>query len=105
MSLFTRLYQPQSRRMLSSISSFSALSVLRPQTNVLLNGSSLKTMPFTPFGFGFIGQRRWKSRGNTYQPSTLKRKRTFGFLARVKSKQGSKILKRRKLKGRWFLSH
>ena len=24
-------------------------------------------------------QRRFKSRGNTYQPSTLKRKRTFGF--------------------------
>ncbi|XKU26839.1 hypothetical protein FQB29_003951 [Saccharomyces cerevisiae] len=105
MSLLARLCQPQSRRMFSSISSFSALSVLRPQTGMLLNSSPLKTPSFTPLGFGLIGQRRWKSRGNTYQPSTLKRKRTFGFLARAKSKQGSKILKRRKLKGRWFLSH
>ncbi|EJT41445.1 YDR115W-like protein [Saccharomyces kudriavzevii IFO 1802] len=91
--------------MLSSISSFSALSVLRPQSSMLLNSPPMKTMSLTALGFGFIGQRRWKSRGNTYQPSTLKRKRTFGFLARAKSKQGSKILKRRKLKGRWFLSH
>lgn len=52
-----------------------------------------------------IGQRRWKSRGNTYQPSTLKRKRRVGFLARARSKQGSKILQRRKQKGRWFLTH
>ncbi|CAI4037996.1 hypothetical protein SMKI_04G3340 [Saccharomyces mikatae IFO 1815] len=105
MTLFARLYQLQSRRMISSISSFSALTVLRPQTSMIMNSSPLKTMSLTTFGFGFIDQRRWKSRGNTYQPSTLKRKRTFGFLARAKSKQGSKILKRRKLKGRWFLSH
>lgn len=50
-------------------------------------------------------QRRFKSRGNTYQPSTLKRKRTFGFLARLRSKNGRKILARRKEKGRWYLTH
>ncbi|CCK71737.1 mitochondrial 54S ribosomal protein bL34m KNAG_0H03220 [Huiozyma naganishii CBS 8797] len=49
--------------------------------------------------------RRWKSRGNTYQPSTLKRKRKFGFLARVRASFRSKVLKRRKEKGRWYLSH
>jgi large subunit ribosomal protein L34 len=54
--------------------------------------------------FGFV-QRRFKSRGNSYQPSTLKRKRTFGFLARLRSKNGRKILSRRKAKGRWYLSH
>ncbi|KAL3240014.1 mitochondrial 54S ribosomal protein bL34m RNJ42_05057 [Nakaseomyces bracarensis] len=50
-------------------------------------------------------QRRWKSRGNTYQPSTLKRKRKFGFLARMMSKRTAKIIKRRKEKGRWYLTH
>lgn len=59
---------------------------------------------------GIIGpntalQRRWKSRGNTYQPSTLKRKRKFGFIARMKDKFKSKMIKDRKDKGRWYLSH
>ncbi|MCH0628807.1 50S ribosomal protein L34 [Kocuria palustris] len=48
---------------------------------------------------------RFKLRGNTYQPSTLKRKRTFGFLARLRDRNGRKILARRRAKGRWYLSH
>ncbi|KAL6451125.1 hypothetical protein SBY92_002462 [Candida maltosa Xu316] len=50
-------------------------------------------------------QQRFKSRGNTYQPSTLKRKRKYGFLSRIRSAAGRKILERRKAKGRWYLSH
>ena len=36
----------------------------------------------------------------TYQPSLLKKKRKHGFLARLKDKDGRKILSRRRLKGR-----
>ncbi|MCP8716356.1 MAG: 50S ribosomal protein L34 [Asgard group archaeon] len=50
-------------------------------------------------------QQRFKSRGNTYQPSTRKRKRKFGFLARLRTVGGRKVIERRKAKGRWYLSH
>lgn len=90
------------------------LSVLRSMNgntvnNVEINSISLisdKSQTNSAFQlmFGFV-QRRFKSRGNSYQPSTLKRKRTFGFLARLRSKNGRKILSRRKAKGRWYLSH
>ncbi|KAI8894559.1 ribosomal protein L34 [Globomyces pollinis-pini] len=43
--------------------------------------------------------------GREYQPNTLKRKRSYGFLARLKSYNGRRILKRRMLKGRKFLTH
>lgn len=51
------------------------------------------------------GQRRWKSRGNTFQPNTYKRKRRIGFLARMRTPQGRKIVARRKAKGRWYLTY
>ncbi|KAF6227234.1 hypothetical protein HO133_008676 [Letharia lupina] len=42
---------------------------------------------------------------DTYNPSHRVRKRRAGFLARLKTRKGRMVLKRRQLKGRCTLSH
>ncbi|KNE71387.1 ribosomal protein L34 [Allomyces macrogynus ATCC 38327] len=60
-------------------------------------------MAYGPFT-GVLGARGVKF-GTEYQPSIIRRKRKWGFLARANSKAGRKILHRRMLKGRKYLSH
>ncbi|RLV90839.1 54S ribosomal protein L34 mitochondrial [Spathaspora sp. JA1] len=101
-------------------------SILKQTTRGLLSGSRVAAIQSQPISSGLSSsilstttplfqsplqsvmgliQRRFKSRGNTYQPSTLRRKRKFGFLARLRDKDGKKVLTRRRTKGRWFLTH
>ncbi|KAJ3353346.1 39S ribosomal protein L34, mitochondrial [Allomyces javanicus] len=58
----------------------------------------------SPAFTGVLGARGVKF-GTEYQPSIIRRKRKWGFLARTNSKAGRKILHRRMLKGRKYLSH
>lgn len=108
--LSKHLFHFSARRTFTTFSSFSPLRSLNSQAlvnhnNPLLSQSQSQQPSSIMNILLGLTQRRWKSRGNTYQPSTLKRKRRVGFLARAKNKQASKILKSRKEKGRWYLTH
>ncbi|KAI9204633.1 ribosomal protein L34-domain-containing protein [Polychytrium aggregatum] len=60
---------------------------------------------FAPVASPLTLQTRSITYGNTFQPSTLKKKRRYGFLKRLRTYGGRMILKRRMVKGRWKLTH
>ncbi|CAN6596912.1 large ribosomal subunit protein bL34m [Trichomonascus vanleenenianus] len=92
---------PSTVRSFSLLSGRSALSALRAGPTAAPSFNSI-TNSLTPFT---ASQVRWKAMGNNYQPSTVRRKRRLGFLARMRSRTGRRIIARRKTKGRWYLSH
>ncbi|XP_039371909.1 39S ribosomal protein L34, mitochondrial [Mauremys reevesii] len=52
-----------------------------------------------------LQQIRTKARGNEYQPKNLKRKRTHGWIKRIRTPSGIEVILRRMLKCRKSLSH
>jgi large subunit ribosomal protein L34 len=79
-------------------------SLYRPfQWTSTLSSNGMVSLP-TYQTVGTI-QVRYVTYGREYQPSTLKRKRRFGFLARLRSRTGRKILAKRRRKGRKHLTH
>ncbi|RMB89753.1 hypothetical protein DUI87_33768 [Hirundo rustica rustica] len=50
-------------------------------------------------------QIRGKARGNEYQPNNWKRKKTHGWIKRIRTPGGIAVILRRMLKGRKSLSH
>ena len=71
--------------------------------NICLYATSCSagTVSVTPF---IQSVRHWCG-GQTYKPNFLKRRRKVSYLRRKKTLTGLRILQRRQLKGRWYISH
>ncbi|XP_038595932.1 39S ribosomal protein L34, mitochondrial [Tachyglossus aculeatus] len=59
-------------------------------------------VPLPPWS---LQQVRFKARGNEYQPNNRKRKKTHGWIKRLSTPAGVKVILRRMLKGRKYLTH
>lgn len=96
--------EEQASRTVSRLQSFSRSST----SSFLMSSSPFIHRPLLPISIitsSIQQQIRTKTYGNEYQPSQRVRKRRHGFLARRRCKSGRRVLARRLLKGRLFLSH
>lgn len=88
-----------------AVSSSASPSTASSTLTTAADGTLLDLVPKISSHPAVLGMQVRNGPRNTFDPSHRVRKRRHGFLARLKSRTGRKVLKRRTLKGRQSLTH